>query len=82
MIDYCGGGCPDLSRRDLKIAAFNQSSFVGTVCALNKQMEKENVTEIYDLVNDPLQYSNKKNVSTDTERALLQMIKTFRSQLA
>lgn len=45
-IEYCGGGCPDIKRRDLKIAAFDKDYFVGT---LSKITENENiVTEIYD----------------------------------
>ena len=64
-IEYCGGGCPDLSRRELKIAAFNQKYFVGTLGKLNAPINKKTLTEVYDLESDPLQTNNLVNKSYD-----------------
>lgn len=58
MIEYCGGGCPDLSRRELKIAAFDKEYFVGTLCSLNDYFGWDKVTEVYDLNKDPKQEHN------------------------
>ncbi len=55
QIEYCGGGCPDISRRELKIAAFDQTYFVGTLGTLQDELK---ITEIYDLEADPKQLNN------------------------
>lgn len=57
IIEYCGGGCPDILRRKLKIAAFDDEYFVGTLCTINDNIN-EHITEIYDLSNDPKQENN------------------------
>lgn len=57
-IEYCGGGCPDLSRRELKIAAFNKSYFIGTLGRLDDTIDAKTITEVYDLVADPSQEIN------------------------
>ena len=64
-IEYCGGGCPDLSRRELKLAAFDNNYFVGTLCELNKNLTDTNLTEIYDLSTDPEQKKNLAGQSFD-----------------
>ena len=56
-IEYCGGGCPDLKRRDLKMASFDNEYFVGTLGNL-KDCSESIISEIYDLKNDPLQFNN------------------------
>ena len=58
VIEYCGGGCPDISRRELKIAAFTKDYFVGTLCKLHTPLNDGAITEIYDLRNDPKQLKN------------------------
>ena len=58
FIEYCGGGCPDLRRRQLKIAAFDEKWFVGTLCFLDETFDASKVTEIYNLEKDPLQRKN------------------------
>ena len=55
QIEYCGGGCPDIFRRELKIAAFDKNYFVGTLGTLHNELQ---VTEIYDLQKDPHQMKN------------------------
>ena len=58
LIEYCGGGCPDLTRREIKMAFFNDHFFVGTLAMLNETITKSNVTEVYDLKKDPKQMKN------------------------
>lgn len=60
LIEYCGGGCPDLSRRQLKVAAFDKEWFVGTLCSIKEGFSFEKITEIYNLKTDPLQKNNLK----------------------
>ncbi len=57
-IEYCGGGCPDLSRREIKIAAFDKEWFVGALCTADGTFGDDKLTEIYDLKNDPNQFEN------------------------
>lgn len=58
FIEYCGGGCPDLHRREIKIACFNEEYFVATQERLNKEISLNDITEIYDLCVDPNQLNN------------------------
>ncbi len=57
-IEYCGGGCPDLARREMKIAAFDKEWFVGALCPLYERFDETKITEVYDLKNDPQQLKN------------------------
>lgn len=68
QIEYCGGGCPDLSRRELKLAAFDKSYFVGTLCRLDEPLSEDNVTEIYDLKRDPKQFNNLRKKKYDNKQ--------------
>ena len=58
MIEYCGGGCPDISRRELKIASFDKKWFVGALATVNDDFNDDRITEIYNLENDPRQLHN------------------------
>lgn len=58
IIEYCGGGCPDLSRRKLKMAVYDRELFVGTLCRLDEPLTDKAVTEVYDLRSDPMQLKN------------------------
>ncbi|HJJ41720.1 MAG TPA: sulfatase-like hydrolase/transferase [Methanocorpusculum sp.] len=57
MIEYCGGGCPDMKRRELKVAAFDKDYFVGTLGTIDN-LDKSIITEIYDLKSDNRQLHN------------------------
>ena len=83
FIEYCGGGCPDLTRRDIKLAAFDKSLFVGTLCDLNKELGDSQVTEIYDLENDPLQKKNLANGDYNFEEVQIKLeaIKNRRKEI-
>lgn len=58
QIEYCGGGCPDLSRRDLFLAAYDSRFFVGVLVYLDEPITYHKITEIYDLSKDPKQLHN------------------------
>ena len=83
QIEYCGGGCPDLTRRELKIAAFDKSYFVGTFCSLKEKLDDEHITEIYDLTSDPKQLHNLRYKTYDEDKVtrLLHHIESRRSEI-
>ena len=83
QIEYCGGGCPDLARRELKLAAFDKSYFVGTLCTLDEKLEGERITEIYDLTVDPKQLHNLRHGKYDKDKVahLLQHIENRRTEI-
>ena len=80
QIEYCGGGCPDITRRELKIAAFNQKYFVGTLGTLEASVC---VTEVYDLEKDPLQLCNliKPGYDKDAVRPLVEHIEIRKQEI-
>ncbi len=67
FIEYCGGGCPDLKRRMLKIGCFDNDFLVASEALLTEKVGVKNITEIYDLKKDPLQFNNlvKKGINVD-----------------
>lgn len=83
QIEYCGGGCPDLSRRELKLAAFDKTYFVGTLCTLEDKLEDEKITEVYDLVKDPKQLHNLRHGKYDETKVknLLEHIEKRRVEI-
>ncbi len=66
-IEYCGGGCPDLGRRELKLASFDEEYFVGTMGTLD-DFSDAIISEIYDLKVDPLQLKNLVGKPHDNEK--------------
>lgn len=76
FIEYCGGGCPDLKRRSLKVGCFNDKYFVATESLLEKEITTEDITEIYDLQKDPYQLHNlvKKKYDENEVETLFQRI--------
>ncbi len=76
-IEYCGGGCPDLYRRELKIAAFNKEYFVGTLGMLDEPLDDKMITEVYNLHEDPFQMHNlaKKHYDENLAKPLIEAIK-------
>ncbi len=82
IIEYCGGGCPDINRRELKMAAFDREYFVGTLGQVT-QNAKDILTEIYDLEKDPLQLNNLVNKKYDVDKVgiLLKRINDRKEQI-
>lgn len=69
FIEYCGGGCPEINYRKLKIACFDKKYFLATEEELNTLITIDNVSELYELDLDPLQLTNKnqKKVRCNTD---------------
>lgn len=82
-IIYCGGGCPDIKRRELKLAVFNKTYFVGTLCKIDEELTIDKVTEIYDLKMDPLQKRNLVGRKFDYEEVvtMLKLINEKREEI-
>lgn len=83
IIEYCGGGCPDLSRRELKMAAYDEELFVGILCKLGEPLTEESITEVYDLKKDPLQLKNlvKEGYDKEKVRKMLMIIEDRRKSI-
>lgn len=82
QIEYCGGGCPDLSRREIKLAAFNKSYFVGTLAKLEEDIDDSNITEVYDLEKDYKQIKNMKaNYDKEKAQPLINMINKRKKEI-
>ena len=81
-IEYCGGGCPDIRRRMLKIAAYNEHYFVGTLATIDDKL-LDHVTEIYNLKDDPKQEKNLiRHLYDDSEvNSLIQVIENRRMEI-
>lgn len=83
IIEYCGGGCPDLARRELKMAVYDKELFVGILCKLDEALSDKVITEVYDLKSDPLQLRNLVKDKYDKEKArkMLTMIEDRRRSI-
>lgn len=83
IIEYCGGGCPDLTRRKLKIAAFDKEFFVGTLCDVYKELTDNEITEIYNLKDDLAQSINLRSKNYDKSKIihLINVIKERRKEI-
>ena len=57
-IEYCGGGCPDLLRRKIMLAAFDQNRFISVKLGLYEEFSLDKVVEVYNLKKDPDQRKN------------------------
>lgn len=58
MIEYCGGGCPDINARQLMVAAFDKEYMVASLVRLDENFSERNITEVYNLKEDPEQRKN------------------------
>ena len=83
IIEFCGGGCPDLSRREIMAAAFDKEWFVGVNYTLDSEISLDSVSEIYNLAKDPLQLKNLVKAEYDKEKILdlLEIIKTRKEEI-
>ena len=83
FIEYCGGGCPDLNRRKLKIACFNKEWFVASESTLGTPITKNNITEVYNLRDDPLQLNNlsSKKIDCETIDSLISAINARKDEI-
>ena len=58
FIEYCGGGCPDLSRREIMLSAFDGSKMLCFKAKLDQEFGWNRLVEAYDLKADPKQRKN------------------------
>lgn len=58
FIDYCGGGCPDLKRREIMLAVFDSKKMLCFKLRLNESLDWKKIVEVYNLEKDPKQRKN------------------------
>jgi len=80
-IQYCGGGCPDIARRELFLAAFDENYFVSTKIKLSETVRSERLFEIYDLRNDKYQKRNLINGKCVRQETIQYLIDDLNRQL-
>lgn len=56
--EYCGGGCPDLRRRNYMQAVFDKKRFLAVYSKPNEKITKNDLASMYDLNKDQLQLHN------------------------
>ncbi|MEG1836452.1 MAG: sulfatase-like hydrolase/transferase [Synergistaceae bacterium] len=57
-IEYLGGGCPHLLKRDLQLAVFDDRYMIATILPLREAITIDKIQYIYNLKKDPLQKTN------------------------
>jgi len=73
LLEYMGGGCPDIKRRPINLGVRTDNYFVAINAYINLSFEEQSITEIYDLKKDPYEHHNlisKKNIRTNIKREL------------
>lgn len=58
LLEYMGGGCPDIKRRPINIGIRTDNYFITMDLDLNKKIEEQKLKEIYDLKKDPYEHNN------------------------
>lgn len=58
LLEYCGGGCPDLLRREIMLACMDKERMIAIKIKLENEFDLNSVTEVYDLKKDPMQKKN------------------------
>lgn len=56
-----GGGCPDIKRRPVKLGVRTDNYSVFVEVKISENFNFDNITEIYDLKNDPYENNNLKD---------------------
>lgn len=54
-MEYMGGGCPDITRRPLQYAIFDEELFVSAEATLSQPIDESKIKQIFDMKKDPLQ---------------------------
>jgi hypothetical protein len=61
LLEYMGGGCPDIQRRPINMGIRTDNYFVAMNVFINKDFKESEIVEIYDLKKDPKENNNLKN---------------------
>lgn len=67
LLEYMGGGCPDIKRRPINLGVRTDDYFVSVDADINLRFEEQIITAIYDLKKDPYEHHNliyKKNIKS------------------
>ena len=80
LLEYMGGGCPDIYRRPINLGVRTKSYFVKLDAYINKDFKDNKIIEVYDLIKDPLENNNlynKKNIELSIKEELSILEKRF-----
>lgn len=75
LLEYMGGGCPDIYRRPINLGVRTNNYFVRLDAFINKDFNENKIIEVYDLIHDPFENNNlcnKKNVNINKELEILE----------
>lgn len=75
LLEYMGGGCPDIMRRPINLGVRTDNYFVVMDIYLDKEFNSQSIKEIYDLKRDPFENHNlvnKKNIDIRKELSILE----------
>lgn len=73
LLEYMGGGCPDIKRRPINLGVRTDNYFVAINANINLSFKEQPITEIYDLKKDPYEHNNlifKKNIRNKIKKEL------------
>lgn len=80
LLEYMGGGCPDIYRRPINLGVRTKNYFVKLDAYVNKNFKDNKIIEVYDLIKDPLENNNlynKKNIELSIKEELSILEKRF-----
>ena len=80
MLEYMGGGCPDMRRKAIKYACFDSEYFVAVEAKLSEKITIDNVKEIYDLFADNFQQKNLVNSKKKNMQKVEQFLDIIRDR--
>ena len=81
IIEYMGGGCPDVTRRKINFASYDKDYFIATEIPLKDNLSLENLTEIYDLKADPEQRQNLVKNKTYNEHKVMYHLNILQARI-
>ena len=73
LLEYMGGGCPDLKRRPINIGIRTNEYFVIMDVSINLDFSQAKLKEVYDEIKDPREHNNlanKKNIKKEIKKEI------------
>lgn len=74
LLEYMGGGCPDIKRRPINLGIRTDNYFVSIDAKTNLNFNEQKIKEIYNLKTDPYEHHNliyKKNIKRKIKNELV-----------
>lgn len=80
LIEYMGGGCPDVRRRPIVLGVRTNNYDVIIDAYINRKFEDNELKEVYDINKDPFEHNNlakRKQIKVSIEKELAILKKRF-----